>query len=204
MKKLNIIGLRFEKLTVLSEVPERTKQGKVLFECKCDCGNTINVIGSKLKNGWTKSCSCLQKEVTSKRSKIDNKTHGLSKTSIYTTYHTMISRCNNPKNESYPHYGGRGIKVCERWMESFENFFEDMGEKPNVKYSIERIDYNGNYEPSNCKWADVYEQENNKSTNVNISYRDNLYTVAELSRMLNINYSTLWNRTVRKNIFFYE
>jgi hypothetical protein len=204
MKKLNIIGLRFEKLTVLCEVPERTKQGKVLFECKCDCGNIINVIGSKLKNGWTKSCSCLQKEVTSKRSKIDNKTHGLSKTSIYTTYHTMIHRCNNPKNESYIHYGGRGIKVCNEWLKSFENFFEDMGEKPTKNHSIDRIDVDGNYEPSNCRWATKIEQENNKTDNRIIFYKGKNYTMAKLSKLLNINYSTLWNRTVRKNIFVYE
>lgn len=203
MKKLNIIGLRFERLTVLSELPERTKQGKVLFECKCDCGNIINVIGSKLKNGWTKSCSCLQKE-KAKLATPPNKTHGLSKTLIYSTYYTMISRCNNINNESYPHYGGRGITVCERWMESFENFISDMGEKPTKNHSIDRIDVNGNYEPSNCRWATKIEQENNKTDNRIIFHKGKNYTIAQLSKLLNINYSTLWNRTVRKNIFVYE
>jgi hypothetical protein len=204
MKKLNLIGLRFEKLTVLSELLQRSNSGKVVFECQCDCGKIVHVVGSKLKNGWTKSCSCLQKEITSKRSKIDNKTHGFSRTSIYTTYHTMIARCYNPNTEAYKNYGGRGIKVCDRWLNSFENFAQDMGEKPDVKFSIERIDFNGNYEPSNCKWADNFEQENNKSTNVHITYQGNDYTIAELSRMLNINYYTLRNRTVKKNIFTYE
>lgn len=116
MKKLELVGLKFGKLKVISELKERNLHGKVLFKCKCDCGKEVNVIGSKLKNGWSKSCSCLQKETTSNRSKIDNKTHGLSKTSIYNTYHTMISRCNNPNSQSYSNYGGRGIKVCDRWL----------------------------------------------------------------------------------------
>lgn len=113
-------------------------------------------------------------------------------------------RCNNINNESYPHYGGRGITVCERWMESFENFISDMGEKPTKNHSIDRIDVNGNYETSNCRWATKIEQENNKTDNRIIFHKGKNYTIAQLSKLLNINYSTLWNRTVRKNIFVYE
>lgn len=204
MKKLDLVGLKFGKLTVLSELKERNPHGKVLFHCKCDCGNEVNVIGTKLKNGWSKSCSCLQKETVKKRSKIDNKTHGLSKTSIYNTYYTMINRCINPNSQSYPNYGGRGIKVCDRWLDSFENFIEDMGEKPSENYSIDRINVHGNYEPSNCRWATKIEQENNKTTNVFIEYKSKKYTISELSKLLNINYHTLRNRTVKKNIFIYE
>lgn len=211
MKKLNLVGLKFSRLTVLSELSERTTSGKVQFECQCDCGKIVKVIGSKLKNGWTKSCSCLQKEAVKERSVILNKTHGLSRTSIYTTYQSMIARCNNPKAESYTRYGGRGIKVCKRWMESFENFYQDMGDKPSKSHSIERISNEGDYELSNCKWATIFEQENNKSTNVVISYKGDLLTIAELSRLLNISYSKLWNRLKRrkelessKSIFTYE
>lgn len=203
MKKLDLVGLKFGKLTVLSELKERNNHGKVLFCCKCDCGNEVTIIGSKLKSGWSKSCSCLQKE-KAKLSKPANKIHGLTRTSIYTTYHSMIARCNNKNNASYPDYGGRGIKVCERWMESFENFNSDMGEKPTTEHSIDRIDVNGNYEPSNCRWATRIEQENNKRNNAIIFYKGKNYTIAQLSKILNINYSTLWNRTIRKNIFVYE
>lgn len=204
MKKLNLVGLKFGKLTVLSELKERNPHGKVLFHCKCDCGNEVNVIGSKLKNGWSKSCSCLQKETVSERSKIDNKKHGYHKTSIYNTYYAMISRCYNENNESYNNYGGRGIKVCDRWLNSFENFLSDMGEKPTNNHSIDRINVNGNYEPSNCRWADKFQQENNKTTNVFIEYKSKKYTISELAKLLNINYHTLRNRTVKKNIFYYE
>jgi Fic family protein len=116
----------------------------------------------------------------------------------------MISRCNNDKNESYQYYGEKGIKVCDRWLESFENFLQDMGDKPTKNHSIDRINVNGNYEPSNCRWADKIEQENNKTTNVLIEYQSKKYTISELARLLNINYDTLRNRTVKKNIFTYE
>lgn len=204
MKKLDLVGLKFGKLTVLSELKERNPHGKVLFHCKCDCGNEVNVIGTKLKNGWSKSCSCLQKETVKERSKTDNKKHGYCKTSIYNTYHAMISRCYNDKNESYQYYGAKGIKVCDRWLESFENFLADMGEKPSENHSIDRINVFGNYEPSNCRWADKLEQENNKTTNVLIEYKSQKYTISQLARILNINYHTLRNRTVKKNIFIYE
>lgn len=116
----------------------------------------------------------------------------------------MINRCNNPNSKSYSNYGGRSIKVCDRWLDSFDNFKNDMGEKPTKNHSIDRINVNGNYEPSNCRWSDRLEQQNNKTTNVLIEYKSKKYTISELSRLLNINYYTLRNRTVKKNIFTYE
>ena len=203
MEKLSIIGKRFGRLVVISELKERTKQGKVKFKCICDCGNEIEAIGSKLKNGWTKSCSCLQKEKV-KEIHSSNKTHGLSRTSIYSTYYGMISRCYNESNDSYIYYGGRGIKVCDRWLESFENFLADMGEKPSKDHSIDRINVNGNYEASNCKWATKIEQENNKTDNRIVFYKNQQYTLAELSKFLNINYHTIRNRLERNNTSIYE
>ena len=202
MKKLNIIGHKFSRLTVISECENRTLQGKVQFNCLCECGNIIKTVGSKLKSGHTKSCSCLQKEKV-KMNKELNKTHGLSKTVMYYTYMTMISRCYNVKNKAYKNYGQRGIKVCDRWLNSFEFFLEDMGEKPTKQHSIDRINVNGDYEPCNCKWSTRIEQENNKRTNVYINYKGKNYTIAELSRVLNINYHTLRHRTVLKNTFIY-
>lgn len=202
--KLKVVGLKFGRLTVLSELPERDRQGKVVVECKCDCGNTVPVRSSMLKSGLTKSCGCLQKEITGERSKIDNRTHGFAKTSTYVTYYMMLNRCNNPKSKPYPHYGGRGIKVCERWMQSFENFLEDMGERPSANLSLERKNNDGDYELSNCKWADRYEQANNKSNNTFISYKNELYTIAELARLLKINRHILRDKTSRKHIFIYE
>ena len=196
MKKLDIVGQKFNRLLVLSESLERTNTGKVQFKCKCDCGNIIISIGSKLKSGWTKSCGCLQKETISGMS-ISNSTHKQSKTNLYTIWASMKARCYNKKYECYERYGGRGIVVCDEWKNSFENFKRDIGEKPGKDYSIDRIDFDGNYEPSNCKWSTRTEQENNKSTNRIIEHNGEKTTLAQLARKNRIEYRLLYSRIVK-------
>lgn len=189
MKKLNIVGEKFNKLTVLAEFYERTKTGKVQFICLCECGNKIVTVGSKLVNGHTKSCNCLQKEAVLNTG-FSNRTHNKSKTRIYKIWSSMKARCYNPSYESFERYGGRGIIVCDRWKNNFEDFLIDMGygEKG---LSIDRINNDGNYEPNNCKWSTRLEQENNKSTNRHIFYFGQKYTVSQLSRHLNLPYPTV-------------
>lgn len=116
-----------------------------------------------LASGNTKSCGCLRRETTSLVG-LAKKTHGMRDTPEYGVWANMKDRCYNPSSEDYKNYGGRGIKVCERWLNSFENFYEDMGEKPWSKllYSLDRINNDGNYEPSNCRWATVKQQVNNR------------------------------------------
>lgn len=128
----------------------------------CDCGNKTIVSTGNLKNGTTKSCGCYQREYQAKRGRKNFYKHGLSNHPLYPTWSTMKSRCYNKNNISYKNYGARGIKVCDRWLNSFENFLKDMGEKPSDKHSLDRIDINGDYEPSNCRWATPEEQAINK------------------------------------------
>lgn len=149
-----MIGKRFGRLTVVSGAMTTNRRR---FNVICDCGRTSIVSMSNLKSGHTQSCGCLHKEALKKP-----RTHGMSKSSEYKSYHKMLERCYNPKDINYKNYGGREIRVCDRWLESFENFFADMGKKPTPKHSIERNETDGNYEPSNCRWATKLEQNRNR------------------------------------------
>lgn len=129
--------------------------------CKCSCGNLSKVRAQSLINGSTKSCCCFLSERTIERNTKHNQNVNLKPTKTYKTWINMISRCYNPKASHYKDYGGRGIQVCAAWRESFITFYQDMGEKPDG-LQIDRIDNNGNYEPSNCRWTTSKENNNNK------------------------------------------
>jgi hypothetical protein len=160
MGKLNIVsGQKFNRLTIIEEVEQ--KEYRRYFKCKCDCGNELIVFMSSLTLNRTKSCGCLNMENKINRRKHSHTINGVI-TSEYTAWVNMRNRCYNPKNNRYKIYGGRGIKVCDEWLKSFKNFIDDIGRKPGPQYSIDRINVNGNYEPSNCRWATPEQQANNK------------------------------------------
>jgi hypothetical protein len=168
----DIAGQRFARLTALE--PVANPGGKTRWLCRCDCGAECSVATTHLVRGRTRSCGCLASELTAARNRTAEMvaaaskpkrymvTHGMTKSRTYSSWSSMITRCHNPNVEQWPRYGGRGIKVCERWL-AFENFLADMGKRP-VGMSIDRIDNDRGYEPGNCRWATSSEQARNKST----------------------------------------
>jgi hypothetical protein len=188
-------GTRFFRLVVIELAEKRkTISGSVNFryKCKCDCGAIKIIFDSMLKSGRTKSCGCLQKELLKKRLT----THGMTNTKTFKTWESMKERCTRQNTKYYKHYGGRGIKVCERWQNSFENFLKDMGEKPDG-LTLDRIDPDKDYSPENCRWSSTKEQNNNKRNNVILEFNNEKKTVAEWADFLGMKIGTLRSRLER-------
>ena len=153
--KLDLVGRVFGRLTVNSyKGVNKNKTG--LWGCTCSCGNTTVVYTSSLNSGKTKSCGCLIREAIT--------THGMSRTPTYNSYRTMLERCTDERHPHYYRYGGRGITIYESWLKSPRNFLKDMGERPEGM-TLDRIDNDGNYVPSNCRWVTVAEQAQNTKSN---------------------------------------
>lgn len=162
MRKIDITGQRFGRLLVVTDDGDRHVSpgghSSILWRCQCDCGAVVSVRGSDLSRGETKSCGCLQRELVAARLR----RHGHRHTATYGSWMAMLQRCRNPANKRWARYGGRGIKVCDRWL-VFENFLADLGERPQGKTLDRWPNPDGDYEPNNCRWATNYQQRHNRS-----------------------------------------
>lgn len=188
-KHQDLTGMVFGRLTVLREAG-KNKPGVYLWECECSCENHTHVIvdGASLKSGNTKSCGCIHREQLSERNK-NNAIHQVSNKNIFRIWESMKDRCYNPNNKKYVDYGGRGIKICDEWLvyQNFESWAVEAGYEKGL--TIERIDFNKEYCPENCKWATWKEQQNNKRNNKYLEYKGRKQTLAQWCEELGLNYS---------------
>lgn len=185
---INISGQRFGRLVALSR--SITSATRVSWDCVCDCGNRLSVVGGALRSGNTKSCGC-GKAIANMRT---HTTHGHARSSgdtrAYMIWGAMLRRCHSETHKDYGYYGARGIRVCDSWRKSFATFLSDMGE-PEKGMTLDRKENNEGYSPSNCVWASRMDQSNNTRNNLMIQTPSSLMTLAEFSRETGINYSNL-------------
>lgn len=193
-KAIDLTGQKFGRLTVIQRAENRN--GKTMWMCQCDCGNEKITQTMNLTHGDTKSCGCLQKETIKEIAS----THKKSKTKLYRVYLHIKERCSNPSSKSYSDYGGRGISVCDEWLDSYEKFMDwsyENGYKDGLQ--IDRMDNDGNYEPSNCRWTDRVTQANNRRNNNFIEFNGEKRTLSEWEKETGIGQSTIWARIYKLN-----
>jgi hypothetical protein len=188
-KFIDLTGQKFGRWAVLGR-GGKNKQGKILWECICDCGKYAMVEGNSLKSGNSTSCGCYGKTTQLK--------HGMHNTKIYKVWSAMKRRCYSPNDKAYKNYGAKGIQVCEEWSDSFENFYIwaiNNGYKEGL--SIDRVNSSGNYEPSNCRWTDRFVQNNNTSRNRPLEYNNKILNEDQWAREVGIDRKCLNSRIRR-------
>lgn len=183
-KKINMIGLKFGRLLVISELPDRDKYSRIVYHCQCDCGKFHNVTGKLLRQGKVKSCGCLH-----------NTLNKLSKHRLYSIIHGIKTRCYNKNHHEFYNYGGRGIKVCDEWLNDFMSFYTwamNNGYRDNL--TIDRIDNNKGYSPDNCRFVDKKTQQQNRRSNRYYTINGESRCLKNWCEILNLNYQTVYRR----------
>lgn len=180
--KIDLTGKRFGKLTVVAEHPER-KGHAIMWVCKCDCGNTKLINGNNLRQGKSTTCGC------------STRSHGMRFTRLWSIWDGMMKRCYNPRHKWFKRYGGRGITICDEWLQNHGEFFSwalSNGYKDGL--TIDRIDVDKGYCPENCRWVDMKTQLNNRSNNCVVEINGESRTIAEWADITGIGYQTLYRR----------
>lgn len=186
----NITGHKFGRLRVISY--QDTMDGKARWTCVCDCGSETTVTGDKLRRGTTRSCGCFRDEFSGSHTR----THGMKNTPIYGIWRAMLTRCYNKDSEGFALYGARGITVCDRWRNSFENFFADMGHRPEGKTLDRRNNLEG-YSPENCRWSTIAEQSRNRRSNIFATIGGETLCVFDWCARFGTNWKTAYRRISR-------
>lgn len=189
---IDLSAQRFGRILVLNRAPNVNRRAH--WDCICDCGKTLVIRGNSLRNGNTRSCGCLASDLLRRRSFRHGRTHSKA----YSSWHHMKTRCYNSNYKWFYDYGGRGIRVCDEWLNSFQAFLQAMGDPPEGT-SLDRIDVNGNYEPGNCRWSSPMEQANNKRCNAIIATAQGLFTIKEFAVAMNLKYTTVLARVTKRS-----
>jgi hypothetical protein len=189
------IGKKFGRLTVLGMGHRSATSRQWYWKCRCDCGTEKEIMGCNIRAGVAESCGCLQKERASKA----NKVHGKSRTKTHTAWKNIKQRCLNPKNNHFHDYGGRGIKICDKWKNSFAAFDADIGIPPSPEHTLDRIDNNGNYEPGNVRWVTGLDQIRNRRVSVYIEM-DGRKHLKQTCDDLGVDYFRAYDMIIRRKI----
>ena len=187
------VGMVYGRLLVIA-FAGKAQNGKLQWLCRCTCGKEVITTANNLASGKTRSCGCFLAESRSKNGTNSHK-HGCQPKRLYKIWDGIRQRCLSPTCVLYKHYGGRGIQLCDAWKADFRPFRDwALANGYDEGLTIDRIDNNGNYEPSNCRWVSMSVQENNRNNNRLISYKNQTHTLAEWARILGMNYATLYSR----------
>ena len=187
---LDLKGQRWGRLLVNNRLSQKASDGSFLWSCTCDCGKEVILSASDLNGQRIFSCGCLRSDTMRQI----HTTHGMADTPTYRSWIHMRDRVLNEKHVHHDRYGGRGISICENWLNSFEAFYRDMGPRPTEEYSIERIDNNGNYEPGNCYWATALEQARNRSNTIRLTHNGICQSIDTWVEQLKLKKSTVLYR----------
>lgn len=179
--RIDMIGQRFGCLEVIGDAPSTCERRVIV---RCDCGTEKAAGVSSLRSGASKSCGCKTAEFISAAHRTHGHATGYVKSQEYGIWTSMLRRCGSPRHKQFATYGGRGIYVCDRWRESFEAFFADMGARPSTAHTIDRIDNNGPYSPENCRWTTRAEQSRNTSRNINLTHNGETMCMGDWARRL--------------------
>lgn len=197
-KFIDLVGRRIGQLTFLERLPEK-RRNAIQWRCVCDCGSEWVGPAQPVKSGIVVSCGCVGEARRLAGAIKSNTRHGKHGTTEYRIYRMMLARCLNENHPPYRYYGGRGIKVCDRWLgkDGFANFYSDMGPRPSLELSLDRIDNDGPYDPANCRWATRVQQQRNKRSSVVVEFGGMKMTLAEWASRLGVTYTVLMHRRQR-------
>ncbi len=199
--KSGLVGKKFERWTVISSAPQHSTKTGPLYKCRCVCGTEKVIRASSLTCGDSRSCGCLHRELSAARETRHGHTKGSETSAEWRVWRNMRARCMVVGSQQWERYGGRGIRICQRWVESFEAFYEDMGPRPSPTHSLDRIDNDGDYSKANCRWATPSEQSTNRRTTRFLTFQGKTQSMSAWASEVNVSKEHMHRRLTQAEAF---